>query len=483
MTIAHLADLHYYPAAMTGEFCRAFVEDNDRLGKPARHSERLLQAALAQLTENPVQYLLLAGDLIREGEHDAHVALVELLQDFSRSTGTQVLPVPGNHDINNGHAAQYCDGQKEPARQTTSEDFSAIYKPLLPEHARFFGLSYALELDEQHTLIALDSTKPGARVHGEISPEQLQWAVGECENATKNGRIVLGLMHHNLAPHVGQTLPGYLLENYLHVRERLARAGMQFSFCGHQHRGHVAKVDCGKHVFYDICAPALNSFPCQFYRVQLCDGTAHITTHAADPSLPLKDSFRFTFAGKRGGLMGFFAANLRRKLPELLGDMAQCGGSQAWLAQRGTQTPTWLRPVLAQLDARYVKRPHHAVKLAEKVLRRAMKLRISPHGTLQDFFETSLVLIYGYGDWRDEPLLRDVVQRIEDGRFVSQALRFAGDAITRDLLRSGKHSRLFLQVALAAVFFPHRRAISRALTRLAMRMVSMPRKQEYILKG
>lgn len=483
MTIALLADLHYYPATLAGGFNHAFCDDNDRLGKPARHSERLLQATLAQLMKHPPKYLMLAGDLTREGEHGAHVALAETLKTFSQKSGTIVLPVPGNHDINNSHAAQYFNGQKEPAQQTTAEDFLAIYKPLLPTHARFFGLSYALELDEQHTLIALDSTKPDARVHGEINAEQLAWAVNECNNAQQNGRLVLGLMHHNLAPHMGHLLSGYLLDNYQHVRETLAFAGMRFCFCGHQHRGHVAKIACGKQVLYDICAPALNSFPCQFNCITLCDGSAHITTHAADPTLPLRDSFRFTFAGKRGGLMGFFAANLRRKLPEALEDIAQCGGTQAWLAQRGTQTPAWLRPVLAQLDARYVRRPQHAVKLAEKVLRRAMKLHISPHGTLQDFFETSLVFIYGYGDWREDPLLYDVVQRIEDGRFVSQALRFAGEAIARDLLHSGRHSRLFLQVALAAVFFPHRRAISRAITRVALHMVSMPRMQEYTLKG
>jgi len=478
-----MADLHFYPAALAGGFNCAFCHDNDRLGKPARHSEQLLHTALAQLTQSPVQYLLIAGDLTREGEYDAHVALATQLAEFAQQSGTQLLLVPGNHDINNNHAADYSFGVKQPARQTTAEDFWEIYKPLLPAHARFFGLNYALELNERHTLIALDSTKPGARVHGEISPEQLQWALAECTRARENNRVILGLMHHNLAPHMGHMLSGYLLDDYLHVRDELARAGMKFCFCGHQHRGHVAEIACVGHVLYDICAPALNSFPCQFHRVVLHDGTAHITAHPADPTLPLRDSFRFTFSGKRGGLMGFFAANLRRKLPELLADIAQHGGTQAWLAQRGTQTPTWLRPVLAQLDARYVKRPNHAVKLACKLLRRAMKLRISPHGTLQDFFETALVLIFGYGDWRRDALLRDVLQRVQDGRFVTQLLRFAGEAIARDLLHSGKQSRLFLQVALAALFFPHRRAISRALTRLALRMLSMPRRHEYTLKG
>ena len=483
LTLAQMADLHFYPAVLAGGYNRAFCNDNDRLGKPARHSERLLNAALAQLAQIPVQYLLIAGDLTREGEYDAHVALAKTLQEFTQQNGTQVLLVPGNHDLNNSHAADYSSGQKQPARQTTAEDFLQIYRPLLPTHTRFFGLNYAVELDDQHTLIALDSTKPGARVHGEITPEQLQWALTECARARKENRVALGLMHHNLAAHMGHTLAGYLLDDYVKVREKLTRAGMRFCFCGHQHRGHVAKTVCDSHVLYDVCAPALNSFPCQFNRVTLSDNIAHITARAADPTLPLRDSFRFTFAGKRGGLMGFFAANLRRKLPELLADIAQCGGTQAWLAQRGTQTPAWLRPVLAQLDARYIKHPTHAVKLASKLLRRAMKLRISPHGTVQDFFETALVVIYGQGDWQHEPLLRDVLQRIQDGRLVNQLLRFAGEAIARDLLHTGRQSRLFLQVALAALFFPHRRAISRALTRLALRMLAMPRHHEYILKG
>ncbi|MCL2195120.1 MAG: metallophosphoesterase [Oscillospiraceae bacterium] len=483
LLIAHIADLHYYPAALAGGFNRAFADDNDHLGKPARHSERLLRATLEQLRQEPVQFALIAGDLTHEGEYDAHVALAELLREFQRQTGTQMLLVPGNHDINNDHAAEYTSGKKQPARQTSIEDFWVIYRPLLPEGARFCGSDYALELDERHTLIALDTTKPDARVHGEITAEQLHWALEECARASEAGRTVLGLMHHNLASHMGHILSGYLLDNYLHVRERLARAGMKFCFCGHQHRGHVAKINCDDHVLYDVCAPALNSFPCQFHRVALQDNNAQVTAHAADPTLPLHDSFKFTFAGRRGGLMGFFSANLQRKLPEVLEDIAQCGGAQSWLTQRGTQTPAWLRPVLAQLDARYIAKPANALKLAEKVLRRVMKLRISPHGTLQDCFETSLVFVYGFGDWRQDPLLRDAVQRIEDGRFVSQALRLAGEIIARDMLRTGRQSRLLLQVSLAAVFLPHRRAISRALAKLSLDMLSMPRKQEYNLKG
>ena len=83
LQLALAADLHYYPAELAGGYNQAFKDDNYDLGKPAEQSEGILHAALATLAEKAkkdgLEYLVIAGDLTRNGEYRAHTRLAALL--------------------------------------------------------------------------------------------------------------------------------------------------------------------------------------------------------------------------------------------------------------------------------------------------------------------------------------------------------------------------------------------------------------------
>lgn len=535
LRIAFAADLHLYPSALTGDYNQAFKTDNYDLGKPAEQSEGVLVSALAALKvrarHGKLDYLILAGDLTRNGEYDAHERLARRLRRFQKKSGVKVIVIPGNHDLNNSGAADYRSGSKQPGRKTSPAEFLSLYRHLgyeLPNCNRWDAdgtrgmdgmCSYAVDLGRKYRLIAIDTSKyhdGEAQVGGNISAAQLDWIVNECKTARAAGKTIIGLGHHNLAEHVGYqgaVFGDYLLDDYLRVREILADAGMQFYFSGHIHVADIAKVvsDSGS-LLYDICVPALYAFPGELMDVTLTrKGTrsvCEVKTFAADEALAVtaagrtyaqpyyKENFHLTFGGSQGGgLTGFMLANVRLRVTPLLEEIQHAGGLMAWLKQNGTEfgrtTDTLLSALFAQLDSRYINDPAHTVELLSSFVKDAMAQPISEvpctrfldtlgigdparPGNVQDFLETGLAMVYGGMDSKTtDPFLRDVRRRMKDSRFIDQVLRYAIDKIVDDLLDKGLSPQLKLLLGPK----PRRDGIKNALRAAAGIVIDLKRRR------
>jgi len=524
LNIVLAADLHYFPAAMAGGFNQAFKDDNYDVGKPAEQSEAIVQAMLQTLAEKAKQdgldYLVIAGDLTRNGEYEAHVRLAGLLEEFQRKSGVSVLLAPGNHDLNNPEASDYRSGEKQPAQRTSAIEFHALYQNLYPQGARHDSqnpCNFAFDLNEDYTLIAIDTCRYDehghSQVRGEITQKQMDWILAQCACAKQSGRVALGLMHHNLAEHVpyqAAAFKGYLLDDYLRVRETLADAGMRFCFTGHMHRGSNAQaVSDSGNLLVDISAPTLYAFPCEIVDIMLERRGKKVTAQTklipADPSLDPAESYRFSFCGSQGGgVAGFCLANVRKRLPRILSEIAQAGGLHAFLVQNGMQNNSGaLRAVCAQLDARYIKDPEHTVKLVCRIVSESLRLRMSTlpskryleslglghqtrPGTLENFLETGAAMVYWRGDINDDPFMQDALENLRNGTFVDQVLRFAIDKIVDDLLslrpNPSRKAKLALQAAMGLLIsLSHRRAISKVLEWTAREYFGKPTTGEDII--
>lgn len=96
-----ISDTHILPQDM--------IEDNEAFHiamnsdrKAFMESEGLLDAALAEITANGSKYIMITGDLTKDGEIFGHELLAKkLLAWKNEAPGRQVFVVPGNHDINN----------------------------------------------------------------------------------------------------------------------------------------------------------------------------------------------------------------------------------------------------------------------------------------------------------------------------------------------------------------------------------------------
>ena len=287
-----ISDIHYIAPSLKNlesEVWQDFVYNKH---KEYNDLDSLVDNALDGVLRNAVEggenYVLIPGDLTKDGELESHKALAEKFGAFEEETGIQVLVIPGNHDINNSNAVTYENGIKEPTAKTSPEDFREIYADFgfdladsffVPEAGKKGGmLSYAATLGN-YRLIAIDSCiysdDNGAEnneheTSGQIAEGLMDWIKAECEEAEENGLTVIGMQHHNLVPHTTieeATLFAFVVNNWLEVAESYADAGMHYVFTGHLHANNVAKhVSDNGEAVYDILTPSLSGYP-NYYKI------------------------------------------------------------------------------------------------------------------------------------------------------------------------------------------------------------------------
>lgn len=362
-----VSDIHYLAESLKGdgEAWDEFVYDKH---KEYNDLDSLLENALDGVERNAVDggenYLLIPGDLTKDGEYESHVALAERLEQFEAETGIPVLVIPGNHDINNSNAATYVNGAEEPARTTSPEDFREIYADLgydladsffVPEEGKKGGmLSYAATLGG-YRLICIDSNMysqdNGAEdnehmTDGRIADGLLEWIVAECEKANEQGLTLIGMQHHNLVPHTNieeATLWAFVVQNWMEVAETYADAGMHYVFTGHLHANNVAKhVSDNGEAVYDILTPTLSGFP-NYYRIVdfVSDGettTMDMQSLDIDKYQPVvapdgtayEKPFKFTYSFERtfgeGGIKEFVMGALRSLVNDYFPAIQEAGG-------------------------------------------------------------------------------------------------------------------------------------------------------------
>lgn len=362
-----ISDIHYLAPSLKGdnEVWDEFVYNKH---KEYNDLDSLLNNALDGVMRNAVEngenYLLLPGDLTKDGEYESHVALAERLEKFEEETGIPVLVIPGNHDINNSNAVTFENGIKEPTRVTTPEDFREIYADLgfdladsffVPEEGKKGGmLSYAATLGN-YRLIAIDSCMysedNGAEgnehmTDGRIADGLLEWIVAECEKAQEQGLTIIGMQHHNLVPHSNieeATLWAFVVQNWLEVADTYADAGMHYVFTGHLHANNVAKhVSDNGEAVYDILTPTLTGFP-NYYRIVdfVSDGkttTMDMQSLDIDKYQPIVSDdgtvydspFKYTYSFDRtfgeGGLKEFVMGLLRPLVNDYFPAIQEAGG-------------------------------------------------------------------------------------------------------------------------------------------------------------
>lgn len=286
-----ISDIHYVAPSLKSDTdaWNTFVYNKH---KEYNELDSLLDNALDGVARNAVSggenYVLIPGDMTKDGELASHQALAAKLEKFENDTGIQVFVIPGNHDVNNSNAVTYENGVKEPTDKTSPEQFREIYKNLgfdladsffVPAEGNKGGmLSYAVTLGG-YRLIAIDSciysNDNGAENNehetaGNISDDLLAWILDECEKAENQGLTIVGMQHHNLVPHMDieeATFAPFLVNDWLQIAETYADAGMHYVFSGHLHANDTAShvSDSGETV-YDILSPTLSGFP-NYYKI------------------------------------------------------------------------------------------------------------------------------------------------------------------------------------------------------------------------
>ena len=288
-------DLHYQSAQAGdgGPAFQLFVERSD--GKVIQYLAELLEAFLDEVIEEKPSALVLSGDITMNGERMNHEELAGRLARV-QDAGVQVLVIPGNHDINNGHAAVYYGAEKESVDSIDGEDFYEIYRRYGYDQALSrdsSSLSYVYALDEKNWLLMLDSCQyePENKVEGRIKESTLAWMDEQLLKAREQGIFVLPIAHHNLLAQSRMYTTQCAMDNNSEVIDLLQKYRLPLFFSGHLHvqrvRKHKAEpgVDDGAYGIQEIITDALSIPPCQYGEVVWDeDGSISYETRSVDVS-------------------------------------------------------------------------------------------------------------------------------------------------------------------------------------------------------
>jgi 3',5'-cyclic AMP phosphodiesterase CpdA len=271
---AVISDTHYYDTALgdTGEAFEKYLA-NDR--KLLTESRDILDAAIDDILASDAQFVLVSGDLTKDGEKQNHEQVAAELKKLT-DKGIKVYVAPGNHDVMNPRAYSYSGGATASVPSVTAGEFAQIYGGLGYGNALYRdegSLSYVAEPVPGLWLVCMDSTRwydnePGKKpvTAGKFTQAEEDWLAGMLRNAKDEGKAVMVMMHHGVVEHwAGQSRlhPEYLISDYRHVAQMLASWDVRLVFTGHYHAQDVAKADFGSKGFvYDVETGSLVTDPC-----------------------------------------------------------------------------------------------------------------------------------------------------------------------------------------------------------------------------
>jgi len=289
ISFAVISDIHVYDPGL-GSSGEAFdnVMHSDR--KLLLDSFDLLDFAINEILAAGVRFVLIPGDLTKDGELVNHTIAAERLKKLT-DAGIAVFVVPGNHDVNNPDSVRYAGNTTEPVPNISEEDFARIYGNC-GFNAAFMrdkhSLSYVAEPAEGLWLLAIDSARhrentagEHAIVSGKISQETADWIAQVLREAHRQNKAVLAMMHHGFAEHWnGQKKlhPDYIVKDYENFGKFLASWNVRAGFSGHYHALDITRADFDNKFLYDIETGSLVTAPSPIRYVNISGNVMNIRT-------------------------------------------------------------------------------------------------------------------------------------------------------------------------------------------------------------
>jgi 3',5'-cyclic AMP phosphodiesterase CpdA len=314
---AILSDPHYCNESLidNGTAFNKYLISNPKL---FHESDAIMEAAIDGIIAADVDFVLVAGDMTKDGELTNHHSMTEHFKKLKKA-GISTWVTTGNHDINNSDAKKY-DGESTHYVDTvTPDDFVKIYANNgyadALDHDQD-SLSYVCEPVPGVKLIVIDSciyakvldkenpTKPVTG--GRITAKTEKWIIDQIHEAKAKGEIVYGMMHHGILEHFsGQSImyKDFVVQDFDNLSKKFAQAGLEIMFTGHFHASDiVTKSWSDKNETYsltDIETGSLASYPVPY---RICtihtDGSLDITTKKVEKIDYVKDGHNFMDEGE-----------------------------------------------------------------------------------------------------------------------------------------------------------------------------------------
>ena len=214
-------------------------------GKDLYYQETALSAFVRMAQKKKPAAIIVTGDVTFNGERVSAEKFAEIFKPLEE---TQLLVLPGNHDIYDGWARefrgkkQYYAGQISP--RMWRNIFKTSYKNAVSVDDK--SLAYSVQLNPNYLLILADSNEYGKEesttapaTAGFLGREQRRWIKAQLQYASENNLQVIFCMHHNLYAHNAAVNKGYVVDDYRELRKLLAQYNVKLVFSGHIHAQNI----------------------------------------------------------------------------------------------------------------------------------------------------------------------------------------------------------------------------------------------------
>ncbi len=278
-------DIHYYPSWMSdfGEAYREWADKDD--GKDTQDVSTILDIWIDSIIEERPATVILAGDITYNGEKDAHLELANKLHRLTEE-GIQVLVIPGNHDINNHHAASYWASTKGLVDTLDgAEDFYEIYHEFGYDQAAKRdedSLSYLYELDDKHWILMLDASvyDPENKVYGYIKESTLTWMEDILSEAKEKNIQLIPISHQNLLNESRLYNIDCMIQNYKAVISLITKYNIRLWISGHLHLQRIKSylpepgASASEYDLTEIVTGAFSMYPFPYGKISLEENEA-----------------------------------------------------------------------------------------------------------------------------------------------------------------------------------------------------------------
>lgn len=273
------SDIHYvHPVKQVGTtladegWVTTFKSESESL---TNQSGYIIDQFLKECAENPkCQFVLVTGDLATHGRDyvSEHETVAAKFRKFEQETGKQVYVINGNHD----------NAKDMPVDH---KKFTEIYHEFGYDEALSTDdgtCSYSANLNDEYTLVALDTCDERYRVVPNNDVTRMDWAVKQIKAAKKQGKKVIMIMHHNLLEHNPfQKLneKNYVVNTPYSFAGLLADLGVKLVFSGHTHCNNVKSYTSflGNTIYY-FSMSSLGNFPAEYKYFNVSDSEINYET-------------------------------------------------------------------------------------------------------------------------------------------------------------------------------------------------------------
>ena len=272
-----MADPHYFASELgcSGDEYEDFMHYEQKCFAETESINKSVFAFLEKADEADI--ILIAGDLIFNGEKKSHEGFLKLLHSL-KDNGKKIYVVTADHDFKWDQWGTFAFGEngRYSPEHTTREELTELYSDFGFGDAIAIDkahLSYVAQLSEGVRLLALNcDLKENGKYY--FYPEQIEWIKEQTAKAREDGQMMFAMCHYPIIP--GQPL--FSIISPMVIRDAykfasfLADEGVHMIFTGHMHNQSINVITTEKdNKLYDITTGSIIADPAFIRHITIKD--------------------------------------------------------------------------------------------------------------------------------------------------------------------------------------------------------------------